>query len=49
MSKYQDQLINHITCNASFIQPSHRKNEILGFLGTVVFELETLKKKLEII
>ena len=32
MSKYQDQLINHITCNSSFIQPNHRKNEILGFL-----------------
>ena len=32
MSKYQDQLINHINENPKFIQPEHRKNEILGFL-----------------
>ncbi len=32
MSKYQEQLINHIQANPGFIQPEHRKNEILGFL-----------------
>ena len=32
MSKYQDQLIDHINKNPKFIQPEHRKNEILGFL-----------------
>ena len=32
MSKYQDQLIDHINNNPKFIQPGHRKNEILGFL-----------------
>ena len=32
MSKYQDQLIEHINNNPKFIQPEHRKNEILGFL-----------------
>ena len=31
MSKYQDQLIDHINNNPKFIQPEHRKNEILGF------------------
>ena len=32
MSKYQDKLISHIESNPRFIQPEHRKNEILGFL-----------------
>ena len=32
MSNYQDRLINHIENNPKFIQPEHRKNEILGFL-----------------
>lgn len=32
MSKYQQQLIDHINANPGFIQPEHRKNEILGFL-----------------
>jgi methionyl-tRNA synthetase len=32
MSKYQQQLINYIYDNPDFIQPKHRKNEILGFL-----------------
>ena len=32
MSKYQDKLISHIESNPKFIQPEHRKNEILGFL-----------------
>ena len=32
MSKYQQSLINHIEKNSNFIQPTHRKNEILGFL-----------------
>ena len=32
MSKYQNKLISHIESNPTFIQPNHRKNEILGFL-----------------
>ena len=32
MSKYQQALIDHINSNPNFIQPNHRKNEILGFL-----------------
>ena len=32
MSKYQKALIVHINSNPKFIQPEHRKNEILGFL-----------------
>jgi len=32
MSKYQKTLINHINKNPNFIQPAHRKNEVLGFL-----------------
>ncbi|MFC1550876.1 methionine--tRNA ligase, partial [Candidatus Neomarinimicrobiota bacterium] len=32
MSKYQQQLIDHIKKNPEFLRPQHRKNEILGFL-----------------
>jgi methionyl-tRNA synthetase len=32
MSKYQKTLIDHINKNPNFIQPAHRKNEVLGFL-----------------
>tara|TARA_Y100000588_G_C14261748_1_gene927928 strand:+ start:2113 stop:3630 length:1518 start_codon:yes stop_codon:yes gene_type:complete len=32
MSRYQNQLIEHINQNPKFIQPESRKNEILGFL-----------------
>jgi len=32
MSKYQQQLIDYIIDNPDFVQPKHRKNEILGFL-----------------
>ncbi|MEE8335206.1 MAG: methionine--tRNA ligase [Candidatus Neomarinimicrobiota bacterium] len=32
MSNYQKRLIKHINENPGFIQPEHRKNEILGFL-----------------
>ncbi len=32
MSKYQQTLIDYINDNPEFIQPEHRKNEILGFL-----------------
>lgn len=32
MSKYQDRLIKYIQDHPDFIQPEHRKNEILGFL-----------------
>ncbi|MDD3375663.1 MAG: methionine--tRNA ligase [Candidatus Omnitrophica bacterium] len=32
MSKYQEKLIDHINNNSDFIEPEHRKNEVLGFL-----------------
>jgi len=32
MSNYQESLLRHIKENPNFIQPVHRKNEILGFL-----------------
>ena len=32
MSKYQQKLIDHINAHPEFIQPEHRKNEVLGFL-----------------
>ncbi len=32
MSKYQKQLIEYIETHPEFIQPDHRRNEILGFL-----------------
>lgn len=32
MSKYQDRLIRYIEEHPGFIRPSHRKNEMLGFL-----------------
>ena len=32
MSNYQQTLIDHIKNNSGFIQPEHRKNEVLGFL-----------------
>ena len=39
MSKYQDKLIKHINENPLFIQPEHRKNEILGFLKNPLKDL----------
>ena len=32
MSKYQQKLIDYINAHPEFIQPEHRKNEVLGFL-----------------
>ncbi len=32
MGKYQEQLINYINNHPEFIQPEHRRNEVLGFL-----------------
>ncbi|HQP12221.1 MAG TPA: class I tRNA ligase family protein [Candidatus Omnitrophota bacterium] len=32
MSKYQQQLVDHITAHPDFIRPESRRNEILGFL-----------------
>lgn len=32
MSKYQNQLIDYINTHPEFLQPEHRKNEMLGFL-----------------
>ncbi|MBI3591650.1 MAG: methionine--tRNA ligase [Candidatus Melainabacteria bacterium] len=32
LSKYQDKLVKHFEENPDFIQPSHRKNEVLGWV-----------------
>tara|TARA_B100000029_G_scaffold513586_1_gene613636 strand:- start:2143 stop:3657 length:1515 start_codon:yes stop_codon:yes gene_type:complete len=39
MSKYQDDLINHIKSHPNFIKPESRKNEILGFLNKKLNDL----------
>ena len=39
MSNFQTQLIYHIENNNNFIQPAHRKNEILGFLKQPLSDL----------
>ncbi len=39
MSKYQEKLIEHIEQNPEFIQPAHRKNEVLGFLKSPLSDL----------
>jgi len=39
MSNFQTQLIDHIENNNNFIQPAHRKNEILGFLKQPLSDL----------
>ena len=39
MSKYQEKLISHIENNSKFIQPAHRKNEVLGFLKSPLNDL----------
>ena len=39
MSDFQDQLINYIEEHDKFIQPKHRKNEILGFLRQPLSDL----------
>ena len=39
MSKYQDELIEHINQNPKFICPESRKNEILGFLSKPLNDL----------
>ena len=39
MSNFQTQLIQHIENNNNFIQPAHRKNEILGFLKQPLSDL----------
>ncbi len=39
MSKYQKALIDHIKNNPNFIQPEHRKNEVLGFLQNPLNDL----------
>ena len=39
MSKYQEKLISHIENNSRFIQPVHRKNEVLGFLKSPLNDL----------
>lgn len=39
MGKYQQALLDHIKSNPGFIQPEHRKNEILGFLRNPLEDL----------
>ncbi|MBF0479619.1 MAG: methionine--tRNA ligase [Candidatus Omnitrophica bacterium] len=39
MSQYQQKLIDHINAHPQFIQPEHRKNEILGFLRQPLTDL----------
>ena len=39
MSRYQEKLIEHIEQNPMFIQPAHRKNEVLGFLKSPLSDL----------
>jgi methionyl-tRNA synthetase len=39
MSKYQNQLIDHIKKNPDFIQPESKKNEVLGFLSKPLEDL----------
>ena len=39
MSKYQSRLIKHINDNPTFIQPEHRRNEVLGFLRSPLEDL----------
>ena len=39
MSRYQEKLIKHIEQNPMFIQPGHRKNEVLGFLKSPLSDL----------
>ena len=39
MSRYQEKLIEHIEQNPMFIQPGHRKNEVLGFLKSPLSDL----------
>ena len=39
MSKYQDKLTKYIEDNPNFIQPKHRKNEVLGFLKSPLEDL----------
>ena len=39
MSRYQKKLISHIENNPKFIQPLHRKNEVLGFLKSPLNDL----------
>ena len=39
MSNFQTKLIEHIENNNNFIQPAHRKNEILGFLKQPLSDL----------
>ena len=39
MSQYQEPLIAHIQANPAFIQPSNRRNEVLGFLQNELRDL----------
>ena len=45
MSKYQDKLTKYIEDNPNFIQPKHRKNEVLGFLKSPLEDLCISRQK----
>ena len=45
MSKYQQQLIDHIQKNPQFIQPGNRKNEVLSFLSKPLEDLSISRPK----
>ena len=48
MSKYQQALIDHINENPKFIQPEHRKNEVLGFLKLPLGDLCISRPKMRL-
>jgi methionyl-tRNA synthetase len=45
MSKYQQQLIDHIQKNPHFIRPESRRNEVLGFLRQPLTDLSISRPK----
>ncbi len=45
MSKYQQQLIDHIQKNPHFIQPESKRNEVLGFLAQPLEDLSISRPK----
>lgn len=45
MSKYQQQLIDHIQSHPNFIQPESKRNEVLGFLSQPLEDLSISRPK----
>lgn len=48
MSKYQQQLVDHIKANPKFIQPESKRNEVLGFLSKPLEDLSISRPKARI-